>query len=545
MSAPATTAATAAPVTATAPQRPWRDAALTALVAFVLLLPMLGFRTVDSAGGLTLQPHLWDVAYAVAWVLIGRVLLNLLPTQPLLAVIYACSAYAVSGTLLPETYNFSSPQQSSLFPSSGMAYSYYLVGMWCFVRFVYLLASRKNIAEKFFTFFFGVLLLFTPVYVPLQTHNPLLSHAAFLITAAIVLLGLKKQFFPAGFALPSAFTQKLGAGRGASAALLLMLLAALLLPWLPFSSRYVLDVLIMVLTYAALAYGLNIVVGYAGLLDLGYVAFYAIGAYSCALLAQNAGFSFWLTLPLAGGLAALVAGLIGGPILRLRGDYLAIVTLGFAEITRLVLINAVTITGGPNGISGVPRPSLFGLEFAAKSKSGTPTFHEFFNVSFSPEQRLVFLYYLMLLLAVAIGWLGWALRRLPLGRAWEAVREDEIACAAMGINRARIRLAAYMLGALCAGLCGAFFAARQGFISPESFSFAETSTVLAIVVLGGLGHPLGILLAALFIIGLPELFRELEQYRMLAFGAGMVLIMIWRPGGLMANRLPTVTISPP
>jgi len=155
----------------------------------------------------------------------------------------------------------------------------------------------------------------------------------------------------------------------------------------------------------------------------------------------------------------------------------------------------------------------------------------------------VFLYYLMFLLALAIGWLGWALRRLPLGRAWEAQREDEIACAAMGINRARIRLAAYMLGALCAGLCGAFFAARQGFISPESFSFAETSTVLAIVVLGGIGHPLGILLAALFVIGLPELFRELEQYRMIAFGAGMVLIMIWRPGGLMANRLPAVLLE--
>lgn len=451
-----------------------RDAGLAALIALILLLPLLGLRTVDGAGGLSLEPHLPEVAAAVVMVFAGRLLGGLLPRAP---------------------------GRTALLAALG-----------------------------------GLAALWLPL-------SGLLHFVGTTGGALLALSALKQKFFPSGLVLPVAFTQKLGAGRGASAALLLMLLAALLLPWLPFSSRYVLDVLIMVLTYAALAYGLNIVVGYAGLLDLGYVAFYAIGAYSCALLAQNAGFSFWLTLPLAGGLAALVAGLIGGPILRLRGDYLAIVTLGFAEITRLVLINAVTITGGPNGISGVPRPSLFGLEFAAKSKSGTPTFHEFFNVSFSPEQRLVFLYYLMLLLAVAIGWLGWALRRLPLGRAWEAVREDEIACAAMGINRARIRLAAYMLGALCAGLCGAFFAARQGFISPESFSFAETSTVLAIVVLGGLGHPLGILLAALFIIGLPELFRELEQYRMLAFGAGMVLIMIWRPGGLMANRLPAVVMG--
>lgn len=538
MSAPATTAATAAPVTATVPQRPWRDAALTALIAFVLLLPMLGFRTVDSAGGLTLQPHFLDVVVAVGAVFFCRVLLNLLQRQPV-----NVAAYAFMFALLSILVTHSLKE----------AYDYagYLLGNWLIFLSLRGFWRNENKSKSAIYFFLGsFIFLLQSIPIATQQHpviiryeNLFIAHASCAIFSLIFLLALKQKFFPAGLALPSAFSQKLGAGRGANAALLLMLLAALLLPWLPFSSRYVLDVLIMVLTYAALAYGLNIVVGYAGLLDLGYVAFYAIGAYSCALLAQNAGFSFWLTLPVAGGLAALVAGLIGGPILRLRGDYLAIVTLGFAEITRLVLINAVTITGGPNGISGVPRPSLFGLEFAAKSKSGAPTFHEFFNVSFSPEQRLVFLYYLMLLLAVAIGWLGWALRRLPLGRAWEAVREDEIACAAMGINRARIRLAAYMLGALCAGLCGAFFAARQGFVSPESFSFAETSTVLAIVVLGGLGHPLGILLAALFIIGLPELFRELEQYRMLAFGAGMVLIMIWRPGGLMANRLPAVVMG--
>lgn len=450
----------------------WRDAALVALIAAVLLLPLMGFRTIDQSQGLTLEPHLLEVVYAVLLVFAGRLLSNYATIKPIpVALVAAATALLLAVAPLP----------------SGL------------VRFA------------------GV--------------------AGF---ALVALAGLRHQFLQHEMKLP---LPQLRAGKAANGVLLLGIALAFLLPMLPFTSRYVLDVVMMVLTYAALAYGLNIVVGYAGLLDLGYVAFYAIGAYSCALLGQKLGFSFWQSLPVAGLLPVLVAGVIGGPILRLRGDYLAIVTLGLAEITRLALINAVDVTGGPNGISGVPRPSLFGLEFTAGGGENTTRFHEFFGLSFSPLQRLFFLYYLMLLLALGIGWLGWALRRLPLGRAWEAVREDEIACAAMGINRARVRLCAYMLGAFCAGLCGAFFAARQGFISPESFSFAETSTVLAIVVLGGIGHPLGIALAALFVIGVPELFRELEQYRMVAFGAGMVLIMLWRPGGLMANRLPAVRLG--
>lgn len=350
---------------------------------------------------------------------------------------------------------------------------------------------------------------------------------------------IKQKFFAVPFSLNIPKLQ----GRGADAAILLAMLLTAILPFTPFADRYVLDVMIMVLTYTALAFGLNIVVGYAGLLDLGYVGFYAIGAYTCALLAQHFGLSFWATLPCAGVLAAVIAGIIGGPVLRLRGDYLAIVTLGFAEITRIVLINWPALTGGPNGISGIPRPTLFGLEFTAHPKIEGNSFNAFFGIEFAPIQRMEFLYYLMLALAIGIGGLGWALRRLPIGRAWEALREDEIACAAVGIDRAKIKLCAYMLGALCAGLCGAFFAARQGFISPESFTFVETSTVLAIVVLGGVGHQLGIVLAALFVIGLPELFRELEQYRMLAFGAGMVLIMIWRPGGLMSTRVPGILLQ--
>jgi branched-chain amino acid transport system permease protein len=239
----------------------------------------------------------------------------------------------------------------------------------------------------------------------------------------------------------------------------------------------------------------------------------------------------------------MIALLLGFPALRLRGDYFAVVTLGFGEIMRLLLINCTDLTGGPNGLSSIPRPTLFGLEFARQATEGHKTFHEFFGVAYAPIQRILFIYFIILLLACAAGWLTWRLRRLPLGRAWEAFREDEIATAALGINRTRIKLAAYSLSALVAGAAGAFFAARQGFISPESFTFTESATVLAIVILGGVGHPIGLVLAALFIIGLPELFRHFEEYRMLAFGAGMVLVMVWRPGGMMATREPAVRLN--
>ncbi len=322
-----------------------------------------------------------------------------------------------------------------------------------------------------------------------------------------------------------------------------LLLGALLFPLTPLASRYALDVAIMVLTYIMMAWGLNITVGYAGLLDLGYAGFYALGAYSYALLAQQTGIGFWTALPIAGAIAAVTALILGFPVLRLRGDYFAVVTLGFGEIVRLVLINWTTLTNGPNGISGIPRPQLFNLEFARQAGEGHHPFHEFFGMEFEPVQRVVFLYYIILVLALFVGFIALRLRHLPIGRAWEAYREDEIACAALGINRWWIKLAAYSLGALVAGLAGAFFATRQGFISPESFTFTESATILAITVLGGMGHPLGIVLAAAFIIGLPELFRDLEQYRMLAFGAGMVLVMIWRPGGLTAERTPTITLE--
>ena len=320
----------------------------------------------------------------------------------------------------------------------------------------------------------------------------------------------------------------------------LLIAFALIFPFTPLANRYALDVSTMVLTYIMLAWGLNITVGYAGLLDLGYAGFYAIGAYCYALLAQHTGIGFWSCLPIAGGVAALTGLLLGFPVLRLRGDYFAVVTLGFGEIVRLILINWTDVTGGPNGVTDIHRPTFFSMEFSRSASEGQTTFSDFFHLSFDPMQRVVFLYFTVLFLALAVGWFAMRLRKLPLGRAWESFREDEIACASLGINRTGIKLAAYSLGALVAGLAGAFFAARQGFVSPESFTFTESATVLAIVILGGLGHPLGTVLAAVFIIGLPELFRGFEQYRMVAFGLGMVLIMVWRPGGMMATRQPTI-----
>ncbi|MDE2030162.1 MAG: high-affinity branched-chain amino acid ABC transporter permease LivM, partial [Alphaproteobacteria bacterium] len=299
----------------------------------------------------------------------------------------------------------------------------------------------------------------------------------------------------------------LAPARRPNAILGLMVLFACVFPATPMASRYALDVATMVLTYVMLAWGLNITVGYAGLLDIGYAGFYAIGAYCYALLSQHIGIGFWSCLPLAGLAAAFTGFLLGFPVLRLRGDYFAIVTLGFGEIVRLVATNWTDLTNGPNGIAGIPRPTFFGLKFARFAPDGQTTFADFFHIAFNPNQRIIFLYYIILVLAVLVGLLATRLRRLPLGRAWESFRENEIACASLGINSTWIKIAAYSLGALVAGLAGAFFAARQGFVSPESFTFTESATVLAIVILGGIGHPLGIVLASIFIIGMPELFR--------------------------------------
>ena len=327
---------------------------------------------------------------------------------------------------------------------------------------------------------------------------------------------------------------------------LALIILALALPWLPIgdrtTSKKVIDICTIVLTYIMLGWGLNIVVGLAGLLDLGYVAFYAVGAYTYAMLSTYYGWSFWICLPLAGVMAATFGVLLGFPVLRLRGDYLAIVTLGFGEMIRIILINWKVVTGGPAGINKVPRASFFGLPMERDVPDGVVSFSQFFGIEYNPNHRVIFLYYLTLFAALVVNFFTMRIRKLPLGRAWEALREDETACRALGINPTNTKLTAFAVGAMFAGFAGSFFAARNQFIDPQSFVFLESAMILAIVVLGGLGSQIGIVLATAVLIGVPELFRELKDYRMLAFGVGMVLIMIWRPGGLMAHREPTIRL---
>ena len=307
---------------------------------------------------------------------------------------------------------------------------------------------------------------------------------------------------------------------------------------------------IQILIYVMLAWGLNIVVGLAGLLDLGYVAFYAVGAYSYALLASEFGLSFWILLPAAGAMAAFWGVLLGFPVLRLRGDYLAIVTLAFGEIIRLVLINWREVTNGSAGISGIPKVTFFGLfDFDVSS----PLYiGKVLGIAASGVYYKIFLYYLILLLALLTAAVTMRLRRLPVGRAWEALREDEIACRSLGINTTNVKLTAFAIGAMFGGFAGAFFAARQGFVSPESFVFLESAVILAIVVLGGMGSLPGIAVAAVVMIGGTEILREMgfltavfgdgfspEHYRMLVFGVAMVLVMVWKPRGFVGRREPT------
>ena len=328
-----------------------------------------------------------------------------------------------------------------------------------------------------------------------------------------------------------------------------LLLAAIALPAMPFADRYILDISILIITYVMLGWGLQIVVGLAGLLDLGYVAFYAVGAYSYALLAEHFGFGFWLCLPLAGLFAATWGIILGFPVLRLRGDYLAIVTLAFGEIIRVVLLNWRDFTGGSNGLSNIPRPSFFGIPFT----NGPEGFAATFGLEYSTLQRLIFLYFLILALAILTFYVSSRLRKLPMGRAWEALREDEIACRSLGINTIMTKLSAFAIGAMFGGFAGSFFAAKQAFISPESFNFMESATILAIVVLGGMSSQIGVVFSSIAMVGGIEALRQLQflksifgqdfdpsQLRLLLFGLAMVLMMLWRPRGLLSTRVPTV-----
>jgi branched-chain amino acid transport system permease protein len=324
----------------------------------------------------------------------------------------------------------------------------------------------------------------------------------------------------------------------------LLILFAVILPALPFATRGVIDSGILILTYVLLGWGLNIVTGLAGLLDLGYVAFLAIGAYTTAILSTRFGLTFWECLPLAPVAASAAGLLLGFPILKLRGDYFAIVTLGFGEIIRIVANNWRSLTNGSQGITNLPRPSFFGLaDFTASPAPGHTAFNALFGIAYSPIQRVIFLYYVVLVLALAVNVFTLRIRRLPLGRMWEALREDDVAAAALGIDRRKIKLAAFAIGAAWGGVAGVVFDARQGFVTPESFGFIESAMITAIVVLGGMGSQLGIVLAAVVLVGLPELFREFDTYRMMIFGGAMIAIMRFRPRGLIETRRPTAVLK--
>ena len=301
------------------------------------------------------------------------------------------------------------------------------------------------------------------------------------------------------------------------------LLFALVFPAL--FSTYQINIMITALMYVVLGLGLNIVVGVAGLLNLGYVAFYAVGAYTYALLNLHFGLGFWTTLPIGGLLSALFGILLGFPVLRLRGDYLAIVTLGFGEIIRLILENWNDFSKGPSGIANIPRPGFFGLDM-------------------SLETAIIYLYYLMICMVLFTIFVVNRLQNSRIGRAWFALREDEIACQAMGIDKTRTKLTAFALGATWAGMAGVFFAAKTTFINPASFTFLESAIILCIVVLGGMGSIVGVIVGAFVLILTPEHLRGFADYRMLAFGAVLVVMMLLRPQGIVADVRRTYTHKP-
>ncbi|MDP6405464.1 MAG: high-affinity branched-chain amino acid ABC transporter permease LivM [Alphaproteobacteria bacterium] len=479
-----------------------KEAGLAALVVIALAIALVGLRTLDVPGRLDIETRFGAVAMAAVVTFFGRLATILLRQRRATPVLFGAGAFSA-----------------------------YLL--------VLTVASLTLEGEGDTAALAGTLLPFGSMVVNVVL---LVVSAAFTARAAFLRWGDVAAKRPAqpGQAAPArlgGLVHKLALYLGP-----LILILAIALPFAPFADRRLIDIAILVGTYVMLGWGLNIVVGLAGLLDLGYVAFYAVGAYAYALFAQYYGMGFWISLPFAGVMAATAGVVLGFPVLRLRGDYLAIVTLGFGEMIRIILLNWYDFTNGPDGISGIPRPSFFGLPFTRYPAEGSESFHSFFGLEYTPLDRIIFLYYLILVMALVTNFFTMRIRRLPVGRAWEALREDETACRSLGINPRNTKLTAFGIGAMFAGFAGSFFATRQGFISPESFTFIESAVILAIVVLGGMGSQIGVVVAAVLLIGLPEFFRELQQFRMLAFGAAMVLIMIWRPAGLLAHREPTMRL---
>ncbi len=420
---------------------------------------------------------------------------------------------------------------------------------------------------------FGMFLLFVGIETYQDINNQLTWRTRWGLLAVFVAVAAIGRFLTVGFIKPHLDKRKLAKAKSGVLDIstdksffhrnflkiaMLFLLCYPFLAMLIFgrqgSLKYVDNFGIQILIYVMLAWGLNIVVGLAGLLDLGYVAFYAVGAYSYALLSANFGFSFWLLLPMAGILAGFWGIILGFPVLRLRGDYLAIVTLAFGEIIRLVLINWTDVTRGTFGISGIAKASFFGIW--SFDVGAANNFNKAWGLPSSSVYYKMFLFYVILALCLITAYVTIRLRRMPIGRAWEALREDEIACRSLGINTVTTKLTAFATGAMFGGFAGSFFAARQGFVSPESFVFLESAVILAIVVLGGMGSLTGIAIAAVLMVGGTELLREMEflkhvfgpdftpeLYRMLLFGLAMIIVMLFKPRGFVGTREPTAFLK--
>lgn len=492
-----------------------KPALLTAFVILLLCIPLVLLKTNDAPGGLVLEPRWSLVATLVGLGFVGRIYWDLLRTAERSSTRLALIAGGVA------------------------------------VGIAALVVLRWKEINDYIASGGG----------DGKSLMPILMHIVVAIGAMMVLRLVVQSTNRASGGASTSAADAGGGAEGLRTAMVWALgpalaIVAFTLPFNPYSDRYIMDLAVLVLTYVMLGWGLNIVVGLAGLLDLGYVAFYAVGAYSYALLAQHFGFSFWICLPLAGILAAFWGIILGFPVLRLRGDYLAIVTLAFGEIIRVVLLNWYEFTGGPDGLSNIPRPSFFGLEFKRFPAEGEQTFHTFFELEFSSLHRIIFLYYIILVLALITNFVTIRMRRLPMGRAWEAMREDEIACKSLGINTVTTKLSAFAIGAMFGGFAGSFFATKQGFISPESFVFLESAIILAIVVLGGMGSQIGVAIAAVLLIGGLEYLRDVgflnvifgegfdpKQWRMVIFGALMVTVMVWRPRGLIGTRKPTIVLK--
>jgi branched-chain amino acid transport system permease protein len=473
-----------------------KEAAVTAFVVLGLAFGLVGFRTLDVPGGLDIRYRFGAVALCVAIAFFGRIAVVLLRSRRHLPVLIGAGgvALALLAVLLGPVAAGGEPAEGWLpFGSPVLSWALAIVAV------VFAIRAARGLWHE-------------TQDLSLEEREAAMDRFSARVQRAATYLGP------------------------------VVLAFGILLPFMPFADRRLIDIGILVGTYIMLGWGLNIVVGLAGLLDLGYVAFYAVGAYSYALLAIHYDLSFWICLPFAGMMAATAGVILGFPVLRLRGDYLAIVTLGFGEMIRIILLNWYELTKGPDGLSGIPRPSFFGIAQFSRKAGELPAFYEVFGLAYSPIHRVIFLYYVILLLALAVNVFTMRIRKLPISRAWEALREDETACRSLGINPTNTKLTAFGIGAMFGGFGGSFFATRQGFISPESFTFIESAVILAIVVLGGFGSQIGVVFAAILLIGLPEFFRDLQQYRMLAFGGAMVGIMLWRPAGLLAHREPTIRL---